>query len=329
MLVVRSSSGTLPSAFSLSSWPLKRAITALEKALAKIGDERIVLRKIYSIYPAGGERQLVQVLTGQEVPHDGLPQDIGYLSQNVGTALAVKHALIDGQPLISRITTVAGKGVHLPGNVEVRLGTPIADLVAACGGYRDGAEAMVMGGPMMGFSLTDDRLPVIKGTNCIAVAGPSELQQTDFVMPCIRCGKCAQVCPAHLQPEELYWQIKGGDLDKAAKLSVGACIECGCCDYVCPSHIPLAQYFRYAKSELSARDRQQQKSQLAKHRFEDREARISIEEHARQARLSARKKRLAEGNQQERERQIAASVQRAQEKTGTAVEPDQDSDHEI
>lgn len=302
----------------------RRAITALEKALARIGDERIVLRKIYSIYPAGGERQLVQVLTGQEVPHDGFPQDIGYLSQNVGTALAIKHALIDGQPLISRITTVAGKGVHLPGNFEVRLGTPIADLVAACGGYRDGAETLVMGGPMMGFSLPDDRLPVIKGTNCIAVAGPGELEQTDFAMPCIRCGKCAQVCPAHLQPEELYWQIKGGDLDKAARLSVDACIECGCCDYVCPSHIPLTQYFRYAKSELSARNRQQQKAQLAKHRFEDREARIRIEEDARQARLTARKKRLAEGSQQERERQISASVQRSQAKADTGAEPDKD-----
>jgi len=144
------------------------------------------------------------------------------------------------------------------------------------------------------------------------------------VMPCIRCGKCAQVCPVSLQPEELYWQIKGGDLDKAAKLSVDACIECGCCDYVCPSHIPLAQYFRYAKSELSARDRQQQKSQLAKHRFEDRAGRIRIEEDARQARLTARKKRLAEGSQQERERQISASVQRAQAKTDATVEPDQD-----
>ena len=302
----------------------KRAIDALEKALASIGDERIVLRKIYSIYPAGGERQLVQVLTGQEVPYDGFPQDIGYLSQNVGTALAIKHALIDGQPLISRITTVAGKGVHLPGNVKVRLGTPISDLVAACGGYCDGAEAMLMGGPMMGFSLTDDQLPVIKGTNCIVVAGPGELEQTDYVMPCIRCDKCAQVCPVNLQPQELYWQIKGGDLDRANQLSVDGCIECGCCDYVCPSHIPLAQYFRYAKSELRARDRQQEKSQLAKIRFEERKTRIRIGEDSRQARLAARKKRLAEGDPQERERQIAASVRRAQAKTDTAVEPDKD-----
>ena len=302
----------------------RRAISALEKALAGIGDERIVLRKIYSIYPAGGERQLVQVLTGQEVPHDGFPQDIGYLSQNVGTALAIKHALIDDQPLISRIITVAGKGVHMPGNLEARLGTPIAGLVAACGGYCDGAEAMLMGGPMMGFSLSDDQLPIIKGTNCIVVAGPGELEQTDYVMPCIRCDKCAQVCPANLQPQELYWQIKGGDLDKAAQLSVEACIECGCCDYVCPSHIPLAQYFRYAKSELRARDRQQEKSQLAKHRFEDRAARIRIKEEARQSRLAARKKRLADAGPQEREEQIAASVRRANAKTHAARDSDKD-----
>ncbi|MCZ6560974.1 MAG: electron transport complex subunit RsxC [Gammaproteobacteria bacterium] len=293
----------------------RRAIDALEKALARIGDDRIRLRKIYSIYPAGGERQLVQVLTGQEVPFDGYPQDVGYLSQNVGTALAVKQALIDGQPLISRITTVAGKGVHLPGNLEVRLGTPIADLIAACGGYRLGAEALLMGGPMMGFSLTDDQLPVVKGTNCIAVAGPTELEHTSYVMPCIRCGKCAQVCPVNLQPQELFWQVKGGDLDKAALLSVGDCIECGCCDYVCPSHIPLTQYFRYAKAELSALDSQHDKSQVAKHRFENRETRLRIEEEARQARLTARKKRLADANPQEREQQIADSVQRAQEKT--------------
>ncbi len=302
----------------------KRAIDALEEALARIGDARIVLRKIYSIYPAGGERQLVQVLTGREVPHDGFPQDIGYLSQNVGTALAIKHALIDGQPLISRITTVAGKGVHMPGNVEVRLGTPMSDLVAACGGYCDGADAMLMGGPMMGFSLTDDQLPVIKGTNCIVVAGPSELEKTAYVMPCIRCDKCAQVCPVNLQPQELYWQIKGGDLDRASQLSVGACIECGCCDYVCPSHIPLAQYFRYAKSELRGRDQQQEKSRVAKHRFEDRETRIRIDEEARQARLTARKKRLADAGPQGREQQIAASVRRAQAKADAKGEPDKD-----
>jgi electron transport complex protein RnfC len=292
----------------------KKSIEALEAAMVRTGDPRIVLRKVYSIYPAGGERQLVQVLTGQEVPFDGYPQDIGFLSQNVGTALAIKRALIDGEPLISRIVTMAGKGVVMPGNLEARIGTPVAELIKACDGYLEGADALVMGGPMMGFSMTSDELPVIKATNCIVVAGPGELKKTEYVMPCIRCDKCAQVCPVNLQPQELFWQVQGGDLDKAASLAVADCIECGCCDYVCPSHIPLTQHFRYAKSELTDRRQQQEKSMRAKHRFEDHEARIRLEEQARQERLAARKQRLANAGQQEKEQQIAAVVRRVQEK---------------
>ena len=292
------------------------ALAALEGAIRDAGDPRIEAVTVPAIYPEGGERQLIKVLTGEEVPARGVPPDIGYLCQNVGTAAAVARAVLRGEPLISRIVTVTGEGVARPRNLEVRLGTPIAALVEACGGYTGQAAHLLMGGAMMGFPLADDSLPVIKGTNCIVAASRAEIRPRAPAMPCIRCGECAEVCPAQLLPQQLYWHARSDDLEPLDEHHLFDCIECGCCDLACPSQIPLTQYFRYAKTELWARQRDRVRSDLARERFESRRERIEAEQEARKKRLEekARAAEEARGDEGARKAMIDAALERVQAK---------------
>jgi Na+-translocating ferredoxin:NAD+ oxidoreductase subunit C len=287
---------------------------ALEAALTAAGETRIQLAVVPAIYPEGGERQLIKVLTGQEVPARGVPPDIGYLCQNVGTAAAVARAVLRGEPLISRIVTVTGEGVARPRNLEVRLGTPVAALIEACGGYTEQAAHLLMGGAMMGFPLTDDSLPVIKGTNCIVAASREEIRPRAPAMPCIRCGECAEACPAQLLPQQLYWHARAGELDRLDEYHLFDCIECGCCDVACPSQLPLTQYFRFAKTELWARDRDRARSDLARERFEARRARLDAEQQARRRRLEekARAAEQARGDKTARKAMIEDVLERVQ-----------------
>ena len=268
---------------------------SLLEALSVVGDKRIEVVRVPALYPEGGERQLIQVLTGNEVPAGGIPADIGYLCQNVGTAVAVARAVLRGEPLISRIVTVTGAGVVQPRNVEVRLGTPIAHVIEACGGYTDVARHLIMGGGMMGFPLQGDQLPVIKATNCLLVASEEDIRPRSPALPCIRCGDCATVCPAQLLPQQLYWHTRGEDYEQVENLNLYDCIECGCCDLACPSHIPLTQYFRYAKAEIWSQRRERQRSDAARHRFEARNARIESERSERARRLAEKTKMLQTG----------------------------------
>jgi len=291
-----------------------QARDALETAIAATGETRIEVVSVPAVYPEGGERQLIKVLTGEEVPARGVPPDIGYLCQNVGTAAAVARAVLQGEPLISRIVTVTGEGVARPRNLEVRLGTPIAELVLACGGYTDDAAHLLMGGAMMGFPLPGDSLPVVKATNCIVVATREEIRPRAPAMPCIRCGECAEVCPAQLLPQQLFWHARSGELDQLEDYNLFDCIECGCCDVVCPSQLPLTQYFRYAKTELWARERDRMRSDLARERFEARRERIEAEQEARQRKLE-QKTRAAEqarGDEDARKAMIDEALERVQ-----------------
>ncbi|HKE97122.1 MAG TPA: electron transport complex subunit RsxC, partial [Povalibacter sp.] len=248
------------------------AVQALQAAVAG-SDIRVAV--VPSIYPAGGERQLILAVFGVEVPTDGLPSDVGIVCQNVGTAAAVARWLRDGQPLISRIVTVTGSGVREPANLEVRLGTPIASLVADCGGYVADPQRLIMGGSMMGTALRSDALPVVKAMNCVIVATGDDLSPRSSEMPCIRCGNCSQVCPASLLPQQLHWHALSDDLPALETLGLMDCIECGCCDHVCPSQIPLTQRFREAKPRLQARIAARGDAAAARERFESREQRLT------------------------------------------------------
>lgn len=228
--------------------PLSEA--ALRKAVTAAADQRIDVRVVPSVYPAGGERQLITTIFGVEVPHDGRPADIGVVCQNVGTAAAIAKWVRDGEPLIRRIVTVTGDGVREPGNLETRIGTSIAGIVADCGGYTERMSRLIMGGSMMGFPLPHDDMPVLKATNCIVAASALDLQPRGPEMPCIRCGACSQVCPAFLLPQQLHWYLHPYDSEQLDRHGLLDCIECGCCDYVCPSQIPLVERFREAKPTL-------------------------------------------------------------------------------
>jgi len=201
------------------------------------------------MYPSGGERQLIQALTGHEVPSLAKPTDIGYLCQNAGTVAALYRYLDSGEPVTRRITTVTGGAIATPRNFDVRLGTRIADLVAACGGYSDKVARLIMGGSMMGVALENDLVPVGRPTNCIVAATSEELRE-EAELPCIRCGNCSNVCPAYLMPQELDVAAKHDDFNALENLGLFDCIECGCCDAVCPSNIRLAETFRIGKRRL-------------------------------------------------------------------------------
>ncbi len=275
-----------------------QAHAAIDAAIAAAGDQRVTLTSVPAIYPEGSERQLIQVLSGLEVPHDGLPIDIGYLCHNVATAAAVARAVIDGEPLLSRVVSVCGPGVRTPRNVEVRLGTPVAEVIAFCGGYHDGADQLLMGGIMTGVPLASDSVPIVKAFNCALVLTSETPARRNAPLPCIRCGECAEVCPAALLPQQLYWYSRARDLDNAVRFNLVDCIECGCCDLVCPSHIPLSEEFRHAKSSLLRQEEARGRNALAKLRFERRNQRLDEQQARREQRSRERRQALGAATRQ-------------------------------
>lgn len=292
---------------------------AYEAMVAATRNEQgVTVKHVPTIYPEGSEKQLVQVLTGQEVPSNGLAIHVGVVCQNVGTAAAVHRAIHHGEPLISRFITVTGSGVKEPRNMEVLFGTSMSELIEQCGGDIDHLDRLIMGGPMMGFALHDTHLPVIKTTNCIIAATRADLPQPRPVMPCIRCGACADACPVSLLPQQLYWYAKHKELDKVQEYNLFDCIECGCCSYVCPSNIPLVQYYRFAKGEIWIKEREREKSDIARQRFEFRNQRLETEKAERETRRSKKKAALKTGNESDThdatQTEIKAAMERVQSK---------------
>lgn len=262
------------------------AAAAMRAACAKSHlDVEVV--EVPTLYPSGGAKQLIRLLTGLEVPSGGLPTEIGVQCFNVATAYTVHRFIHYGEPVMARIVTVTGN-VARPGNYEVPLGMAISELVAFAGGAAADTDGYIMGGPMMGFNLPSVEVPVVKSTNCIIATAPKMFPPPLPAMPCIRCTRCADACPVNLQPQELYWFAKSQNLEKARAYHLFDCIECGCCSYVCPSNIPLVQYYRFAKSEILAQDKAKQLANLARDRNEFRLARIEREKQERAAKHAQR-----------------------------------------
>jgi len=308
-----------------------KAIDALRKATAEI--EKIHVCVLPTKYPTGGEKQLIQLLTGKEIKSGSLPIKEGIIMQNVATCFAISEAVIHDTPLLQRVVTVTGQALEKPQNVWALLGTPIHYLLNQCGFDNQGMEKtpVIMGGPMMGFSLPTDTVPVVKTTNCILAPSykemPSAFEGNSAEVECIRCGQCADVCPTNLLPQELQWSAKAKDYPQLKKLNLSDCIDCGACAYVCPSHIPLVQYYRVAKAEIRQQQQQEIKAEKAKARFEARKHRLEKEKIARELKhkkaAEARKAAMNKSTPEAAEAKsaVAAALARVKAKKAASQKP--------
>lgn len=205
-------------------------------------------------YPQGAEKQLIEALTGRQVPSRKLPMDCGAVVQNVGTAAAVSTAVRFGQPLVERITTVTGPGITTPKNLRVVIGTPLLHLIEQCDGLVDEPGKIILGGPMMGTTQLSFAVPVIRGTSGVLILRRQDVNSRPSG-PCIRCGRCVGVCPIHLQPTVIALCARLNLVDRANEYQALDCIECGSCTYVCPATLPLVQSIREIKGAIMTRQR--------------------------------------------------------------------------
>lgn len=243
----------------------------------------VIVRVIPTKYPSGSARQLIQILTGKQVPARGRSLSLGVIMVNVGTTYAIRQAIIEDEPLIRRVVTLTGSQFRNPGNAWVRLGSSVRWLLAQFSLQPEPRQRVIMGGSMMGFTLPHADVPVVKITNCLLAPSVGELPPRDDEMNCIRCGKCAEVCPVTLLPQQLYWYSKAGDHENAEKYNLADCIECGACAWVCPSNIPLVHYYRQEKAEMEQIREEAAQAERAKLRFEAKKQRLEEERLAREA----------------------------------------------
>ncbi|MGE3296997.1 MAG: electron transport complex subunit RsxC [Porticoccaceae bacterium] len=252
------------------------AVAHMNAALSAGGDgDGIEIMVLPSRYPAGGERQLIQLLTGRQVPSGGLPADIGVVCLNVGTLHALHRALVLDEPLLSRIVTVTGGACGQPANYRALLGTPLAHLLAASDYRPEQCARLLLGGPMMGTPLTNLQAPITKTTHCVLAVTAAELPPPRDPQPCIRCGLCADVCPASLLPQQLLRHAVARDRGQLERHHLFDCIECGACAYVCPSAIPLVDHYRVAKAEVNALRAERLAADHARRRFEAHQTRVT------------------------------------------------------
>lgn len=295
-----------------------QAIRALEQAVAGT-HLNLDIVVVPTVYPSGGEKQLIKLLTGIEVPSGHIPADVGIVCQNVGTAAAIFEAVEKGLPLISRIVTLTGEALGHPHNMRALIGTPLETLLQAAELREKDLYRLVIGGPMMGYTVDSHQIPLIKTTNCVIAATYEEMPPAPPANPCIRCGMCEQVCPAELLPQQLHWFAKGKEFEKAKNHNLFDCIECGACSYVCPSNIPLVQYYRFAKAEIRTEEAEERKAAHARQRFEARQERLEREKLEKEAR---RKQRAEDAAKAQAVKKDKAETQ-ASSSASTSAEPDQ------
>ncbi len=220
------------------------AIEAMTKAAA--GFDGVEVQPMEVKYPQGSEKQLIQALTGRVVPSMALPSSVGVVVQNVSTATAIYDAVVLDKPLYEKVVTIAGNGIMKPANLMVKIGTKVQDIVDYLGGVKPSLSKVVMGGPMMGFAISDLNVPVTKTTSSVLFLSEDEIDSTTH-SACIRCGWCLDACPMGLEPKEIGLHVEADKAEDTEQFGVFDCFECGSCAYVCPAKRPLVQFVRLAK----------------------------------------------------------------------------------
>ena len=290
----------------------QKAIQAMDVACKGVATVRV----IPTIYPSGAARNLIKIITGIEVPYNVHTSECGIVVDNVGTVLAVKEAIIDGKPLTERVITVTGDNFKHQGNVRVRLGTSVRFILSNFGLNPEYHQRVILGGPMMGFTLPTIDVPITKAASCVLAPSSKQIPKLKQQTNCIRCGRCARVCPSRLVPYQMYSQSKASNHAAAQKCGIKDCTLCGACAYVCPSFIPLTAQFRYEKAVEKHIYEAEKRNARAKERMDAKQQRLHEEELARQkkkeealARIKAQKEAEAKMTPEE----LQASRQKALE----------------
>ncbi len=260
------------------------AIAELRAQLAAQNRPDWTMQVVPARYPSGNSRQLFELLFGLRIPADGHASHYGYLCHNSGTLKAVHDAVVLGEPLIERYTTISGEGVRHPAVLRARIGTPLSALLQQCGGAV-GLNRAIIGGPMMGFEQADLRAALTKSANGLLLL---PRQETAAEEACIRCAQCADACPMELLPQQLYWYSRADDHQKLRQYRLDDCIECGLCAAVCPSHIPLVRYYRDSKERLREETTKAELAAHARQRHEARQQRLEREARQREEKMAAR-----------------------------------------
>jgi Na+-translocating ferredoxin:NAD+ oxidoreductase subunit C len=287
------------------------AEACLRASLRELGHPGAEVVVLPSIYPSGGTKQLVQQLSGQEVPSGQQASSLGYMVLNVATAQAIWRACTLGEPLIERVTTLTGRALSSQQNFWVPLGTPVQHLLDQLQ-WPEHMPLPILGGPLMGYRLADTRSPVLKTSNCIIAPSLDEFAAPAPESPCIRCGHCDSVCPAQLLPQQLLWYSKAHDTARLQSHHLFDCIECGACSYVCPSSIPLVQHYRAAKARLRTEDEEKLKADTARARFAARQERQAAVEAAKAAKREARQAAASALQQLDTHKAVAAAMAEVQ-----------------